>query len=156
MCFTSLVWDTYFLPLSDPCPLLSGRGGQQSSYSCRGPDCLALHLSRAFELWLASGHLPLSCEQGRDLQTRFSFSQDSRGGSLLGWVYYAVQSYLYVRYVRDGSEAEHDSWVESDLVLEDDGHGVNLDQRHTPYLVRQLSVISVRLHTRGYPHGGFG
>jgi hypothetical protein len=67
-----------------------------------------------------------------------------------------VQSSLYVLYARDGSEAEHSSWAETDLVLEDDGHGVSFDQRHAPYLARQLSVFSVRPHTWGYPHGAFG
>jgi hypothetical protein len=43
-----------------------------------------------------------------------------------------VQSYLYARYARDGSKVEHSSWAESDLALEDDGHGVSVDRRHTP------------------------
>jgi hypothetical protein len=67
-----------------------------------------------------------------------------------------VQSSLYVCYAQDGPEAENSSWAEGDLALEDDGHGVSVDRRHTPYLECQLSVFSVRPHTQGYPRGAFG
>jgi hypothetical protein len=67
-----------------------------------------------------------------------------------------VQSSLYFRYAQDGPESENSSRAEGDLVLEDDGHGVSVDRRHTPYLARQLSVFSVRPHTRGYARGAFG
>ena len=43
---------------------------------------------------------------------------------------------LFIRYARDGSKVEHSSWAESDLALEDDGHGVSVDRQHTPYLAR--------------------
>jgi hypothetical protein len=39
-----------------------------------------------------------------------------------------VQSSLYVRYARDGPEAENSSRTEGDLALEDDGHGVSIDR----------------------------
>jgi hypothetical protein len=115
---------------------ISGRGRQRSSSGWWSPNWLVFPLPRAPESWIVRDHPPLSCKQGCDLHTCFGFSRDSRGESLLGWICYAVQSPLYVLYARDGSEAEHSSWAESDLVLEDDGHGTNFDQRHTPYLAR--------------------
>jgi hypothetical protein len=43
-----------------------------------------------------------------------------------------VQSFLYIRQAGDGPEAENCSWAEGDLALENDGHGVSVDRRHTP------------------------
>jgi hypothetical protein len=52
--------------------------------------------------------------------------------------------------------SKNSSWAEGDLALENDGHGVSVDRRHTPYLACQLSVFCVRPHTRGYPRGALG
>jgi hypothetical protein len=47
---------------------------------------------------LRGATFPLSCEQGHGLRASFSFSQDFRGGSLLGCICNAVQSSLFVCY----------------------------------------------------------
>jgi hypothetical protein len=47
-----------------------------------------------------------------------------------------MQNPLYVCYVGDSSEAEDCSSVEGDHALKNDGHGVSVDRRRTPYLAR--------------------
>jgi hypothetical protein len=47
----------------------------------------------------------------------------------------------------EGSKAENLPDVEDDQGVEDDGHGVVVNQHRTPYLVHQLSVFMIRLRT---------
>ena len=51
----------------------------------------------------------------------------------------------------EGSEAEDLHNIEGDRDVEDDSHGVVIDQRRTPYLACQLSVFVTRLRTTGLP-----
>jgi hypothetical protein len=62
-----------------------------------------------------------------------------------------MQNPLYVCYAGDSSEAEDYSWAEGDHALKNDGDGVSVDRRCTPYLTCQLSVFVVRPHTPGLP-----
>jgi hypothetical protein len=71
---------------------------------------------------------------------------------LPGWVHYAVQGSFLICNAGDGSEVEDLSNIEGDRGVEDDGHGVVVYQRRTPYLVRQLLVFVTRLCTTGVTH----
>jgi hypothetical protein len=51
----------------------------------------------------------------------------------------------------DGSKAEHLPGIEGDQGVEDDSHGVIVDQRRTPYMACQLSLFMTRLCTTGFP-----
>ena len=70
---------------------------------------------------------------------------------LLGWVHDAVQGAFLIRNAGDGFEVEDFSSIEGDEDVEDDGHGVFIDQHCTPYLARELSVFVARLHTMRLP-----
>jgi hypothetical protein len=61
-----------------------------------------------------------------------------------------VQDAFLIYDVGEGSKAENLLGIEDDWGVEDDGHGVIVNQRRTPYLARQLSVFMIRLHTMGY------
>jgi hypothetical protein len=63
--------------------------------------------------------------------------------SLLGWIRDAVQDAFLIYDVGEGSKAENLLGVEDDWGVEDDGHGVIVNQRRTPYLARQLSVFMI-------------
>jgi hypothetical protein len=63
-----------------------------------------------------------------------------------------VQGSFLICNAGDGSEVEDLSNIEGDRGVEDDGHGVVVYQRRTPYLVRQLLVFVTRLCTTGVTH----
>jgi hypothetical protein len=78
-CSRPLTRDVCFLLPSDPCPVLCGRGGQQSSSSKRDSNRPIFLLSRAPEPWSTRNHLPQSCGQWRCPQSCSGFPRDSRG-----------------------------------------------------------------------------
>jgi hypothetical protein len=51
----------------------------------------------------------------------------------------------------EGSKVEHLPSIEGDRSVEDDSHGVIVDQCRTLYLARQMSVFMTRLRTTGLP-----
>jgi hypothetical protein len=61
------------------------------------------------------------------------------------------------RYVQEhvGSHEGLYMFGKDDWGVEDDSHGVVVDQRRTPYLARQLSVFTVRLRTTWFPCDAF-
>jgi hypothetical protein len=61
-----------------------------------------------------------------------------------------VQDAFLICNAREGSKAKHLPDMEGDRGVEDDSHGVVVDQRRTPYLARQLSVFMTRLRTIGF------
>jgi hypothetical protein len=62
-----------------------------------------------------------------------------------------VQDTFLIYNAGEGSKAEHLPNIEGDRGVENDSHGDVVDQRHTHYLVRQLSVFMTRLRTTGFP-----
>jgi hypothetical protein len=62
-----------------------------------------------------------------------------------------MQDALSIRDVGEGSKAENLPDVEDDKHVEDDSHGVIINQHRTTYLARQLSVFMTRLRTTGFP-----
>jgi hypothetical protein len=62
-----------------------------------------------------------------------------------------VQDAFLICNAGEGSEAKDLSSIEGDRDVEDDSHGVVVDQCRTPYLARQLSVFVTRLRTTGLP-----
>jgi hypothetical protein len=71
--------------------------------------------------------------------------------SSLGWIHDAVQDTFLISDVGEGSKAEHLPGVEGDRSVEDDSHGVIMDQHHTPYLARQLSMFMTQLRSTRFP-----
>jgi hypothetical protein len=62
-----------------------------------------------------------------------------------------VQDAFLICNAGEGSEVEDLSIIEGDWDVEDDSHGVVVDQPRTPYLAHQLSVFVARLRTTGLP-----
>jgi hypothetical protein len=61
------------------------------------------------------------------------------------------------RYVHEHIRSHEGLYMfgKDDRGVEDDGHGVVVDQCRTPYLARQLSVFTVRLRTTWFPCDAF-
>jgi hypothetical protein len=59
-----------------------------------------------------------------------------------------MQDTFSIRDVGEGSKAEN---LPDDKHVEDDTHGVIINQHRTTYLARQLSVFMTRLRTTGFP-----
>jgi hypothetical protein len=83
-------------------------------------------------------------------QARFR-GRRCRRRSLLERARDAVQDALSIHDAGEGPKVEHLPGVEGDQGIENDSHGVVVDQRRTPYLARQLSVFMIRLRTTGFP-----
>jgi hypothetical protein len=62
-----------------------------------------------------------------------------------------VQDAFLVYDAGEGFKGENLPVVEDDRGVEDNGHGVVVNQCHTPYLACQLSVFMTRLRTMRYP-----
>jgi hypothetical protein len=61
-----------------------------------------------------------------------------------------VQDTFSIYDAGEGSRAENLPSVEDDWGVEDDSHGVVMNQRRTPYLMCQLSVLMTSLRTMGF------
>lgn len=66
-----------------------------------------------------------------------------------------MQDAFLVYNAEEGSKAEVLPNIEGDRDVEDDSHGVVMDQRRTLYRAHQLLVFMVRLRTMGLPTCAF-